>query len=238
MMKTVSDSKRAFYAAYPRPINSVYRRVVEELLVEMHLLSVNADFKPDSIYYLGIVTSFERLMQGYQPESDKEQIFNALCTSTGSDPQNCKSQAEVLLSVAKGKSVEELTTWLANPTGGEELNYLLEPLKGVINNSNFKYSRPFAIGIYTLLEVCDASLVQDQEKREQTIDEIIQNIQISGDKMKKDLEVYGASLEKMTQLLKVMEEVLEASRKQREKRAKEQQEAEAKKNATEAKAES
>ena len=77
-MKTVSDSKRAFLAAHPHPINSVYRRVIEELLVEMHLLSVNADFKPDPIYYLGIVTSFERLMQGYQPEADKEQIFSKI----------------------------------------------------------------------------------------------------------------------------------------------------------------
>ena len=42
-LKTVSDTKRSFYTHYNKPINSVYRRVVEELLVEMHLLSVNAD---------------------------------------------------------------------------------------------------------------------------------------------------------------------------------------------------
>lgn len=220
-MKTVSDSKRAFYAAYPRPINSIYRRVIEELLVEMHLLSVNADFKSDPIYYLGIVTSFERLMQGYQPESDKAKIFDALCTSTDNNPQTLKSQAGTLLSLAKDKSTEDLIAWLSNPTAGDDTGYIVEPIRAIATNDNFKYSRLFAIGIYTLLEESDAELVQNQEKRDEVVDTIIENFGLSGDKMKKDLDLYRGNLEKMTQLLKVIEDVLEASRKQREKREQE-----------------
>ena len=227
-MKTVSDSKRAFYRTYPRPINSVYRRVIEELLVEMHLLSVNSDFKPDPIYYLGIVTSFERLMQGYQPEKDKTLIFDALCRATDADPQDYKAQAGTLLSLAENKSIEELVSWLANPTATEDTGYIVEPIKAIASNDNFKYSRPFAIGIYTLLEECDPKLVQDSEQRDKTIDTITQNFHISSDKMKKDLDLYRGNLEKMTQLLKVIEDVLEASRKKREKRAQEKQQNEAK----------
>jgi photosystem II biogenesis protein Psp29 len=222
-MKTVSDSKRAFYAAYPRPINSVYRRVIEELLVEMHLLSVNADFKSDPIYYLGIVTSFERLMQGYEPEGDKEKIFNALCISTDANPETYKSQAGTLLSLAKDKSTADLTAWLQNPEAGDEANFIVEPIKAIATNHNFKYSRPFAIGIYTLLEASDPELVKDQEKRDAILDTISENFGFVGEKMKKDLELYRANLEKMTQLLKVIEDVLEASRKQREKREQEKQ---------------
>ena len=219
-MKTVSDSKRALYAAYPRPINSIYRRVIEELLVEMHLLSVNADFKPDPIYYLGIVTSFERLMQGYQPEKEKEQIFNALCTATDADAQTYKSQAGTLLSLADNKSIDELVEWLGNPTAQEETGYIVEPIKAIASNENFKYSRLFGIGIYTLLEECDRELVKDLDKRNEKIDAIAEKFKISGEKMKKDLELYQGNLEKMDQLLKVIEDVLEASRKQREKRSK------------------
>ena len=218
-MKTVSDSKRAFYAAYPRPINSIYRRVIEELLVEMHLLSVNADFKPDPIYYLGIVTSFERLMQGYQPEKDKEQIFNALCTATDADAQSYKSQAGTLLSLADNKSIDELVEWLGNPTAEEDAGYIVEPIKTIANNEDFKYSRPFGIGIYTLLEECDRELVKDLDKRNEKVDAIAEKFKISGEKMKKDLELYQGNLEKMDQLLQVIEDVLEASRKQREKRS-------------------
>ena len=217
-MKTVSDSKRAFYAAYPRPINSIYRRVIEELLVEMHLLSVNSDFKPDPIYYLGIVTSFERLMQGYDPESDKEQIFNALCTSTDNDPQNLKSQAGTLLSLAKDKSTEDLLAWLSNPTAGDDVAYIVKPIEEIANRDNFKYSRLFAVGVYTLLEESDPELVADKEKRDGVADTIAESFGLSGDKMKKDLDLYRSNLEKMTELLKVIEDVLEASRKQRAKR--------------------
>ncbi|MGL5794356.1 MAG: photosystem II biogenesis protein Psp29 [Waterburya sp.] len=223
IMKTVSDSKRSFYAAYPHPINSVYRRVVEELLVEMHLLSVNADFKPDPIYYLGIVTSFERLMQGYKPESDKEQIFNALCTSTDGDPENYKAQAGIIFSLAKDKSTEELLTWLGNPTVEGDTGYIVEPIKAIAKNENFKYSRPFAIGVYTLLEESDRNLVIEQDKLNHAIDKFSESLGLSGEKMKKDLELYRSNLEKMDQMLKVIEDVLEASRKQREKREQEQQ---------------
>ncbi|BAZ44383.1 photosystem II 22 kD protein [Chondrocystis sp. NIES-4102] len=223
-MKTVSDSKRSFYAAYPHPINSVYRRVVEELLVEMHLLSVNADFKPDPIYYLGIVTSFERLMQGYKPESDKQEIFKALCISTDADPETYKSQAGTLLSLAKDKSTADLLTWLGNPTAEGDTGYIIEPIKAIATNDNFKYSRPFAIGLYTLLEENDPNLVKESEKLNQTIDTISGNLKISGEKMKKDLELYRSNLDKMDQILKVIEDVLEASRKQRASRGQEQQE--------------
>ena len=222
-MKTVSDSKRAFYAAYPRPINSIYRRVIEELLVEMHLLSVNADFKSDPIYCLGIVTSFERLMQGYEPEQDKEKIFDALCTSTDADPETYKSQAGTLLYLAKDKSTPELIEWLKNPESDDDTNYIVEPIKAISANDNFKYSRPFAIGIYTLLEESDVELVKDKEKLEATTDTITENFGISGEKMKKDLDLYRGNLEKMSQLLKVIEDVLEASRKQRKKREQEKQ---------------
>ena len=70
-VRTVSDAKRAFYTLHTRPINSIYRRVVEELMVEMHLLFVNTDFSYDAIYALGVVTAFDRFMQGYRPEHDR-----------------------------------------------------------------------------------------------------------------------------------------------------------------------
>jgi photosystem II biogenesis protein Psp29 len=225
-MKTVSDTKRAFYNYHARPINSVYRRVVEELLVEMHLLSVNADFHSDPIYCLGVVTSFERLMQGYKPESDKQSIFNALCKSVDSDPDLYQKQAQTILLVAKNRSAEELINWFKEPTA-ESGATILEPIKAIATNDNFKYNRPFAIGIYTLLEEAEPEVLKDDKKRNEIVDRIAENFNLPSEKMKKDLEVYRSSLAKMDQLLKVIEDVLEASRKQREKREQEKQAREA-----------
>ncbi len=225
-LKTVSDTKRSFYTHYNKPINSVYRRVVEELLVEMHLLSVNADFKSDPIYYLGVVSCFERLMQGYQPDQDKESIFNALCRSVDGDPESYRAQAGNLLAIAKEKSTEELVSWLGNPTSIEGAENIVDALKSITANSNFKYSRPFAIGLYTLLEEANSQLLEDKDKRNEIFEMIAETLPLPGEKMKKDLDLYRSNLEKMDQLLKAIEDTLQASRKQREKRAQEKKEKE------------
>ena len=223
-IRTVSDTKRAFYTYHAKPINSVYRRVVEEIMVEMHLLSVNSDFKYDPIYYLGVVSSFERLMQGYQPEKDKESIFNALCRAIDQDPDYYRTQADKLLQVAESKSAEELVDWLSNPEGDEAL---VNSIAAISKNDKFKYSRLFGIGLYTLLEKADLELLKDKEKSNQVFETLAKNLGLPAEKMNKDLDLYRSNLDKMEQLLKVMADMLEASRKQREKRAQEKQEKEA-----------
>ena len=45
-VQTVADSKRRFYAGYRRVIPGLFRRVVDELLVELHLLRRQQGFGP------------------------------------------------------------------------------------------------------------------------------------------------------------------------------------------------
>lgn len=216
-VRTVSDSKRDFYTNHTRPINSVYRRVVEELLVEMHLLSVNSDFHYDPIYALGVVTSFERFMQGYRPEADKESIFNALCQSVGGDPQKYRQDAESLLSTAKDLSAQDLISKLQSSSElvqGE--NKILEVMKAIASAPKSKYTRLFAIGIYTILAETDPELIKNQDKRNEVLKQIAQVLQMPEEKMQKDLDLYRSNLEKMDQLLTVIEEALQADRKKRE----------------------
>lgn len=217
-LRTVSDTKRDFYTYHTRPINSVYRRVVEELLVEMHLLSVNIDFKTDPIYYLGVVTSFERLMQGYKPEKDKDSIFNALCRSIGGDTELYKAQAGTLLELAEHKSSEELIAWLESPSTEEGIDNIIEPIKAIALNKSFKYSRIFGIGLYTLIEKVNAELLSEEKERNKTFTLLAEKLNLPEEKLKKDIDLYRSSLDKMNQLLQVIEDVVQADRKQREKR--------------------
>ena len=70
---TVSDSKRAFHSAFPFVIAPLYRRMVDELLVELHLLSRQAGFQPDSLFACGPVQVFDSFARGYRPEHQREQ---------------------------------------------------------------------------------------------------------------------------------------------------------------------
>jgi photosystem II biogenesis protein Psp29 len=217
-IRTVSDTKRDFYAHHTRPINSIYRRVVEELMVEMHLLSVNVDFSVEPIYCLGVVTSFERFMQGYRPERDKESIFVALCQSVGGDAQKYRQEAENLMALAKRIPVEEFISWMGSPTPMDGAENLSASLIAIASNPNFKYSRLFAVGIYTLLEEADEELVKDEQRRNLALKQISDALHLPTEKMQKDLELYRSNLEKITQMLNVLEDALQADRKQREKR--------------------
>ncbi len=217
-VRTVSDTKRDFYTHHTRPINSIYRRVVEELMVEMHLLSVNANFKVDPIYCLGVVTSFDRFMNGYKPEQDKVSIFNALCKSVGGDSQQYRKEAENSLEVAQRIAKEDLVAWIGSPSSVAGTEQIATALQEIANNPNYKYSRLFAIGLYTILEKADSELVKDKEKRDLALEKMSEALQLPLEKIQKDLDLYRSNLEKMEQVLNVMEEAIAADRKKREQR--------------------
>lgn len=220
-VRTVSDTKRAFYSLHTRPINSVYRRVVEELMVEMHLLSVNADFRYDPIYALGVVTTFDRFMAGYRPEQDKASIFFAICQANQADPQRYRQDAEQLLGKVSGITSGGLADWLQRSSQGAPSGDPLEQtIKNVASNSKFKYSRLFAIGLFTLIESAEPEAVKDANKLQDVLDRICPMLNISSEKVQKDLELYRSNLDKLTQAQIVLDDIMKAEQKRREQRAK------------------
>ncbi|HBE20190.1 MAG TPA: photosystem II biogenesis protein Psp29 [Cyanobacteria bacterium UBA11149] len=217
-VRTVSDTKRDFYSHHTRPINSIYRRVVEELMVEMHLLSVNVDFEYDPIYALGVVTSFNRFMEGYKPEADKQSIFAALCQAVGGSCQGYKEDGEKILLIARRLSGNEIISWLSRPTSIERSLDLPNTLSAIAENPKFKYSRLFAIGLFTLLEEADSELVRNQKQLNEVLQEISQSLNLPQEKVQKDLELYRSNLEKMAQVQSAMADIVQADRKKREQR--------------------
>jgi photosystem II biogenesis protein Psp29 len=219
-VRTVSDTKQTFYALHRHPVNTIYRRVVEELMVEMHLLSVNVDFTYSSIYALGVVTAFDRFMQGYLPESDKASIFHALCQSVEASQEQYRQDAQRVLSVAENLPVKDLIAWLSQTNRLQNDSQLQSELEAIANNPKFKYSRLFAIGIFSLLEVSDSEVVKDEKQRTEALNSIAKGLNISDEKLNKDLELYRSNLDKMTQAMAVMADMIQADRKKREDRAK------------------
>ncbi|MFP4101357.1 photosystem II biogenesis protein Psp29 [Coleofasciculus sp.] len=224
-VRTVSDTKRDFYNYHTRPINSIYRRVVEELMVEMHLLAVNVDFKYDPIYVLGVVASFNRFMQGYRPERDKESIFNALCQAVGGNPQQYQDDAEKLKAAVGRLSAQELVDWFGSPTPLEAAEDIHTTVAAIADNPKFKYSRLFAIGLYTLLEQAEPELVQDAKQSMEMLQRIGQTLHLPQEKLQKDVELYRSNLEKMAQAQIVIEDAIKADRKKREQREQEKKKA-------------
>ncbi len=214
-VRTVSDTKRSFYTHHTRPISSIYRRVVEELMVEMHLLSVNVDFSYDPIYALGVVTAFDRFMQGYRPERDRESIFQSLCRAIESDPQQYRHDAEQLLEEVGSYSKESLQPLIELSDDAPD-GALKEQLRAIARKDSFKYSRLFGIGIYTILEKLDADRVTSKKTLDDALATLSSNLKLPEDKISKDLELYQSNLEKLIQAQAVLDDMLKADRKKRE----------------------
>lgn len=188
-------------------------------MVEMHLLSVNTDFRYDPIYALGVVTSFDRFMQGYHPERDKDSILNALCQSIGGDTEKYRNHAQELLAEVSRFSADEFLAQLKNLSKAPQ-DGLFATLRAIAENPNFKYSRLFAIGLYTLLEPMSGDLLKDEKRRDEAIQQLCSALNLSADKVPKDIELYRSNLEKVAQAKAVLDDILKADRKKKEERAK------------------
>ena len=78
---TVSDSKKLFHEKFPYVIPGLYKRIVDEMLVELNLLNHQNEFTQDYLFCVGFTETFKELMKGYQPEKHLDLLFESLCSS-------------------------------------------------------------------------------------------------------------------------------------------------------------
>ncbi len=200
--RTVSDTKRAFYAAHTRPIHSIYRRFLEELLVEVHLLRVNVEFRYSPLFALGVVSAYEQFMEGYRPEGDRAHIFEAFCRAEEMDSQQIQADAASWQQY-QGLPLQQIIDELNSDAVSAPLNSLKD---------NGKYSRLLAIGLYSFLGELAGDLTSDVNA---TLDQLAPVISLPIEKVKRDLELYRSNLEKMNQARSLMQELVEQERKRR-----------------------
>ncbi|MCA1904100.1 MAG: photosystem II biogenesis protein Psp29 [Cyanobacteria bacterium KgW148] len=217
---TVSDAKRAFFKAFPQPISAIYRKIVDELLVELHLLTVNQTFRYDSVFALGVITVFDRFMEGYP--GDLLPLGEALFQAVRLSMQQLRQDAERLRTLATNHGAEllQFLTTLANNTN-IDLSPLDAQLKEIAANPQFKYSRLFAVGLFTLIE----TIVDDKEKQTEVLKQCCHTLyphwnqqdSSPADRFLRDLDLYRSNLEKAQQAKLMMSELVEAEKKKKAK---------------------
>ena len=78
--QTIADSKREFHQAFPHVIAPLYRRLADELLVELHLLSHQTQFQTTPLFAVGLEMVYETFSQGFRPKEQQPELFSALCS--------------------------------------------------------------------------------------------------------------------------------------------------------------
>merc|ERR1711869_132085 len=70
---TVSETKRSFLENNPKPLPGLYTPIVNELLVQQHLIVFNKTYKHDPVSSLGLLSVWDGVMEG-APNVDSEVV--------------------------------------------------------------------------------------------------------------------------------------------------------------------
>ena len=187
---TISDSKSDFHKEFPYVIPPIYRKLADELLVELHLLSHQDNFIKTPVFAAGLKEIFNKFTIGYKPSEHIDQLFNAVCNCNGFNPEEINRMSEQL--ITQVNSIEK-----------SKLNEYILTLKDE-NIEKSYYSRINAIGVYKL--VSQLSYFKDLETKE--VEEELSNISnllgYSYSRVEKDISLYKSNIEKMKQALEIL----------------------------------
>ena len=187
---TVSDSKRLFHEKFPFVIPGLYKRIVDEMLVELNLLNHQNDFTQDYLFCFGLTETFKELMKGYKPEKHLDLLFESLCTSTNFEAKDINEISQKSQKEFKDKTLKDI------------LKLLLEK-----SNSKLYPSRILNLGVYILISNAQDMKEKDESKTNKMISDIFEKLNLSANKAEKDIGIYKSSLSKMEQAKELIEEL-------------------------------
>ena len=186
---TVSDSKKVFHEQFPYVISGLYKRIVDEMLVELNLLNHQNEFMQDDLFCVGLTETFKELTKGYKPDEHLMLLFESLCNSCNFEANKIKEISEKTLEEFKEKSLKEISILLSEKS-----------------TSNLYSSRMLNLGIYLIISNAnDFKDIKDSEKNK-TISDIFNKLNLSFNKAEKDIGIYKSILVRMEQAKELLQE--------------------------------
>ncbi len=187
---TVSDSKKLFHEKFPYVIPGLYKRIVDEMLVELNLLNHQNDFKQDYLFCVGLTETFKELTRGYIPEKHLNLLFESLCSSTN-------FEAKDINEISQKTQIE-----FKNKTYNDIFKLLMEK-----SNSQLYPSRILNLAIYILISNSQDLNEKDESEKNKMISNIFEKLNLSTNKAEKDIGIYKSTISKMEQAKELIEEL-------------------------------
>jgi len=200
---TVSDSKTLFHEQFPFVIPNLYKRIVDEMLVELNLLSHQSEFTQDSYFCVGLSETFKELTNGYEPKEHLEKLFNALCNSTNFNPEEISKISEGTIKSHNAKNMEEISN-------------------KIIQNSSDKvyYSRILILGIYKIITLANDFKEDIDISKLEILSKLANELNLPLTKIEKDISIYTNNLKKFEQAKELLRETILSEREKRKKNEK------------------
>ena len=187
---TVSDSKVLFHELFPYVIPGLYKRIVDEMLVELNLLNHQNEFKQDFLFSVGLTETFKEFTKGYKPEKHLDLLFESLCSSTNFE----------------AKVIKEISQKSQNEFNDKSSKDILKLLKEK-NNAKIYPSRILNLGIYLLISDSQDFQEKNESEKNKMIADTFEKLNLSFDKAEKDIGIYKSSIAKMEQAKELIQEL-------------------------------
>jgi photosystem II biogenesis protein Psp29 len=198
---TVSDSKKLFHEKFPFVIPGLYKRIVDEMLVELNLLNHQNEFKQDYLFCVGLTETFKELMKGYQPEKHLDLLFESLCSSSNFAAKEINEISQKSQKEFKDKTTKEI------------LKLLIEK-----SNSKLYPSRILNLGVYILISNSQDFQDKKESDTNKMISDIFEKLSLSTNKAEKDIGIYKSTISKMEQAKELIEELRIKDKKKEDKK--------------------
>ena len=187
---TVSDSKKLFHEKFPYVIPGLYKRIVDEMLVELNLLNHQNEFTQDFLFCIGLTETFKELTKGYKPEKHLDQLFESLCISTNFEAKEVKEISQKSQKEFRDKSSKDILKLLEEKSSSKPYP-----------------SRILNLGIYILISNSKDFKEKNEPEMNKIILDIFGKLNLSPDKAEKDIGIYKNSISKMEQAKELIEEL-------------------------------
>lgn len=142
------SSTQAFESAYPRPIVTVWRGPITDMLQVTHLSIVDGRFKYDPIFGYGYMFILNLLLDKYPVDGEKDKLIDATITALDLDPRIVRNDEADVKNWMAGKSEADVLAAPEN-AGASKVNKALADIKA---NDQYLHTRSGNIGIINMID--------------------------------------------------------------------------------------